>query len=341
MGYTEIGKGNGYCDTWELPKDGKAKKIIAQRVYSRFRDDKLSQFIADLKASLSDDGILYLYVLKHDELWETVNKNGELFRKLAFGPKWQSTSNWIRDIKDPKEVIELFYRNGFNFLGEFKEVDGMISPVPTWGLKFRKFMGYKAAHEYMQEFYTLPPDSLIAEVGPGNFPLPQATLFIEHPARKKNHRYSDEFINGKNVIFADIQTKIEEIPDKKIDFLWSSHILEHVLDPVAAAKEMSRIAKRGVIVVPSPYKDTFFLWDEPEHLWDIYRRNNGLLFVRRDDSQISKIRTQTMQNYFCDIFKGNQFTTNFEKEARYWFEANEKYMDIILPWEGSFEVNVV
>ena len=271
MGQTPIGKGPGFCNTHVLPKDKSAKTIIVQRVFNRLKDE-LDQFIEDLKDSLADDGTLYLFVMDHDKVQKWLQVLGGSVYPLAFGPNWKNSSTWIRDFKEQKTVIDLFFKHGFNFAGEFTEVEKISCPFPAWGLKFRKFMAYKPAHQYLEGFYNHPDksDNVIADVGPGNFPFPEANVFIEHPDRDKNPRYSPEYIADKKVVFANIE-KGTPFKDKEIDYIWASHILEHVNDPIAARDEICRIAKRGVVVVPSPYKDTFMFWDEPEHKWDIYK----------------------------------------------------------------------
>lgn len=45
--------------------------------------------------------------------------------------------------------------------------------------------------------------------------------------------------------------------DKEFDFVYCSHVLEHVRDPAKACAELMRIGKRGFIETPTRGKD---LW---------------------------------------------------------------------------------
>lgn len=345
MGLTPIGKGPGFCNSHTLPKEGNAKIVIAQRVYNRFRDDELIKFIDDVRASLENGGMFHVFVQKHDEVQAWVTKNDKL-RHLAFGNGWENVTTWIRDIKEPVGAISLIESRGFEYKGEFNSIDNLTSPVPAWGLSFVKIDNKKEekespSFEYLSGMFDPPSGGIIADLGPGNYPFPGANLYLEHPSRISDKRYKKEILDGRQVIFADIQKGIPEIQDKYIDFLWAAHIMEHLDDPITAAKEMCRIAKKGVVVVPSPYKDTLFFWEEWEHKWDIYKRGQKLIFVKRDIQQINNIQDPTMQSYLFNVLRGKIANTSGEKYARQWFKSNERFLDIVLEWEGSFEIEVV
>jgi len=56
-----------------------------------------------------------------------------------------------------------------------------------------------------------------------------------------------------------VRTEATETPfeDKEFDFVFSLHIIEHILDPHKFCKELIRISKRGFIEVPTPFFDNF------------------------------------------------------------------------------------
>lgn len=47
---------------------------------------------------------------------------------------------------------------------------------------------------------------------------------------------------------------VEQMPfkDKEFDFVYCSHVLEHVVDPIRACRELMRVARRGYIETPTP-----------------------------------------------------------------------------------------
>ena len=56
-----------------------------------------------------------------------------------------------------------------------------------------------------------------------------------------------------------VKTEASETPfkDKEFDFIFSLHIAEHMPDPYKFCKELTRISKRGLIEVPTPFFDNF------------------------------------------------------------------------------------
>ena len=71
---------------------------------------------------------------------------------------------------------------------------------------------------------------------------------------------------------------LNELPlpfqDKEFDFSFSSHILEHIVDPLVFLKEVARISKAGYIEVPSPMIDNLVSGDDQldpyGHKWWLY-----------------------------------------------------------------------
>tara|TARA_R100001079_G_C4395952_1_gene129334 strand:+ start:133 stop:783 length:651 start_codon:yes stop_codon:yes gene_type:complete len=58
-----------------------------------------------------------------------------------------------------------------------------------------------------------------------------------------------------------VQTQADDTPfeDGQYDFVIACHITEHMTDPKKFFNELSRIAKRGYIEVPTPFFDNFIL----------------------------------------------------------------------------------
>ena len=59
-----------------------------------------------------------------------------------------------------------------------------------------------------------------------------------------------------------------DYPDETFDFIYCSHVLEHILsnEQIALFWEMSRVLKKGgklMLFTPTPY--TWYFWDDPTH----------------------------------------------------------------------------
>jgi SAM-dependent methyltransferase len=55
--------------------------------------------------------------------------------------------------------------------------------------------------------------------------------------------------------------------DKEFDFVFASHIAEHVSDPNRFCNELMRISKKGYIEIPNPLFDNLFMSNHIGHLW--------------------------------------------------------------------------
>ena len=85
------------------------------------------------------------------------------------------------------------------------------------------------------------PDEFVLDIGPGHSPLPRANASVD---------FVD--VPGLEVIKCDLATERLPYADKEVDFVYARHILEDMYNPFHLIKEMSRVAKRGYLEIPSP-----------------------------------------------------------------------------------------
>jgi ubiquinone/menaquinone biosynthesis C-methylase UbiE len=93
---------------------------------------------------------------------------------------------------------------------------------------------------------------------------------------------SDTYNNSTNVV--DIKAdahSLPMLPGESVDFVASSHTIEHLTNPLKALREWKRILKRGGMMYASiPYYKKTFDHRRPvtalEHLIDDYDKNTGL-----------------------------------------------------------------
>jgi hypothetical protein len=78
-----------------------------------------------------------------------------------------------------------------------------------------------------------------------------------------------------------VEAPVEKMPfgDLEFDFVICRQVLEHVADPRRAAAELSRVAKRGLVEVPSRAGE--LLNGNPTHRWIVDREGDVLVFHRR------------------------------------------------------------
>ena len=126
------------------------------------------------------------------------------------------------------------------------------------------------------------PGGNVIDIGSGRRPFPPANTLVEkylEPSIHSNWKYP--IINGKKMVEADI----EDLPfeDKKFDFVFCSHVLEHVEDPLKACLELMRVGKRGYIETPRIGTDSLFSWGTDAHKWLVHSMNNMLCFFEIND----------------------------------------------------------
>jgi len=79
--------------------------------------------------------------------------------------------------------------------------------------------------------------------------------------------------------------------DKEFDMVYCSNLLEDVKDPIHVCNELMRVAKKGTIIVPSPWiecRKGVDVWPGNEHYagfvhhrWICFYENNTLVFMQK------------------------------------------------------------
>ena len=96
------------------------------------------------------------------------------------------------------------------------------------------------------------PHPIIMDVGSGGAPLPIAHVIVDlYPTEPGPHRNTGTCVGYPGQIF--VKADVEDLPfdDESVDFIWCSHLLEHVNDPIKALAEMRRVSKAGALLIPT------------------------------------------------------------------------------------------
>jgi len=171
------------------------------------------------------------------------------------------------------------------------------------------------------------PGDLVLDVGSGDKPHWRADVLLdrfpdsEHVVQRSGGaaaRYTRPLFDAD----------IADMPfaDGVFDYVVCSHVLEHVLDPGAAMREMMRVAHAGYIELPAA--GSARLLDFPSHLW----------WCRVDDGTL--------------VFEAKQ-SLAFDRHLDEWARSEEVSGDlerllakhlttrlITFPWTGSFSYRV-
>ena len=79
----------------------------------------------------------------------------------------------------------------------------------------------------------------------------------------------ENFYQKKNKKFVLVKDKDLPFKDNQFDFVFASHVIEHIEDVAYFIKEIQRISKRGYIELPSMLEDNIILSDNniKDHKW--------------------------------------------------------------------------
>jgi len=194
------------------------------------------------------------------------------------------------------------------------------------------------------DYVPLPPIPVhwkVLDIGPGAYPLRRADVYID----RDPERLAPMRMDGKKTALLDIAGGLKEIPDKAFDYVWCSHVLEHVFDPADCATTLSRIAKTGTIVMPSAIKESLFNFEEAEHKWLVLPNpmfGGPPIFVRHNDDYIANLKDQVVQKAMCFLLRtGTDHDCSAEQRLHSWFAEREVNLDVIYHWTGKLELIVI
>lgn len=122
----------------------------------------------------------------------------------------------------------------------------------------------------------IPAGARVLEVGPGLVPFDRATHFVDMRP-------------GENRVICDVQFEPLPFPDKYFDFVYCRHVMEDLMWPFAAMRELSRVGKAGYIETPSPMAEaTRGIDRSPQnwrgyyhHFWFVWNKGGRLKFLNK------------------------------------------------------------
>lgn len=239
-----------------------------------------------------------------------------------------------------KERLIAFCKSyGFQFVAE----EPNIHFYPAFCLRFQKVREcdfpelddpihpWKAAWEYA-DLPKREPWQTFIEVGPGTAPWPEAGLYCDIVDRPN--------LPPMSFAFGDVQ----KLPyaDKVADFIYAAHVLEHVADPVNAASELSRVAKAGCVVCPSPFKEGLFAFHEQDHKWNVFKSGDVLYFKRIPEGLYPALYDADVSAEMHRLWRyGDRRLEGLANKLKRWMHVAEPMLDCIHHWRGELKVQVL
>ena len=149
--------------------------------------------------------------------------------------------------------------------------------------------------------------------------------------------------HGGNCLVRDV-TRLPDDWDKVFDLVLCSHVLEHVSDPLQACRELSRVAKAGVIVCPSPMTDALFAIHEPTHRWWVWPvgESKVLRFQKIPEDYKRFVASGDMSGVAHRLYRlGPARLDRDSCIARRWFHRAEPALSVVLHWSGEIKAEIV
>ncbi len=170
---------------------------------------------------------------------------------------------------------------------------------------------------------------LVLDIGSGDKPLWRADVIADRYLKDDKQRFSGPLVYDKRKLF--IKADVQNLPfkNKAFDFVFCSHVLEHVENPEKAIQELTRVAKRGYIEVPNAIAD--LLNPFPPHLWHCFFIKNTLIFKQKE--KIKDFIEKNIEQFGAHMLKSSLF--------QYLRIKNLNVLFIQLNWTNKIRYRVI
>jgi SAM-dependent methyltransferase len=189
-------------------------------------------------------------------------------------------------------------------------------------------IGYEYQYRYIRHQFV--PGERVLDIGSGGSPFPFATVLADRFLEPTAHRAAQFQAQGKPVVICDIHRL--PFADRQFDFVMTSHVLEHVDDPIQACRELQRVGEAGYIETPTMLKDALFSWAKGMHKWHLVAIGNRLVFFEYSARQLEGIQSNAWQQ----VIFGSHYHPLQEA-----FMKNQDLFNVMFEWKSHFEVTVM
>jgi SAM-dependent methyltransferase len=182
--------------------------------------------------------------------------------------------------------------------------------------------------------FGLQPGETMLDIGSGNEPHPRATHLADRYGDDDFHRGAQGVAltrDERPLVYCDLQAL--PFGAGVFDFVYCSHVLEHVDEPVAACTEIVRVGRRGYIETPTRLSDVMLNFTRiRHHKWHISAVGSTLVFM------------PYMQHEYRDTGT-NAFFSQFHSEIANPFQRvmheNRDLFENMHPWNGGLHLVVL
>lgn len=193
-------------------------------------------------------------------------------------------------------------------------------PRRAWPEERSRYAYQRRIHDF-----ALAPGDVVLDVGSGAYPFPLATILTDRYRERTTHRSEDLVLDQRPFLLSD--SIALPFATQAFDFVYCSHLLEHVEHPIAVCAELVRVGRRGYIETPTLAKDMLFSWARGMHRWHLVAIGPRLLFFEYAPRQLEGVRS--------DVWRQAIFAPYDHPMQRVFYE-NPELFNVIFPWNGGF-----
>jgi SAM-dependent methyltransferase len=184
---------------------------------------------------------------------------------------------------------------------------------------------HRYAYQKAHIRHVFSPGEQVLDAGSGNDPFPYATVIADRYLEPTQHRSAALETDGKPLVRCDIQAL--PFAAGQFDYVFCSHVLEHVDDPLRACRELQRVARAGFIETPTLMKDALFSWAKGMHKWYLQQVGGRLVFLEYGPRELEGTRSQAWwQTIFGPAYHPLQAV----------FRDNQDLFNVMFEWQEGF-----
>ena len=178
------------------------------------------------------------------------------------------------------------------------------------------------------------------EIGPGHNPFAGVTHLLERDVSDGRERGGNALVVPTSARLIVGEATVLPFSKGSFDFVYASHVLEHVTDPEKACRELMRVGTGGYIETPSPFLEQgLALGDESSsehwfHRWFVFSPSpNVLVFEPKSVQEVSRFCSCPDGQFLREFYESLVFS-----QAQQLFSRTSKNNNLYL--KTSFEVGV-
>lgn len=179
-------------------------------------------------------------------------------------------------------------------------------------------------------YFNIKPEDKVLDIGCGARPFVLATHLADMSLHDNSARFDLPVPVGNRPFF---ECSVEEMPfqDHFFDFVYCTHVLEHVKNPAKACEEIMRVGKRGYIECPRSWVE--YVFHSEDHKWLVDHEKDCLIF--REKLDVEKKDFLGLQYKIFDWLKDSGF-------RKHWNSSDIKSIrNVEFYWEEKFNYLII